>query len=151
MAKKKHKKRTLTKKQKRLVKAILDPDVDTIAEAARIAGYADRSSGRRSLHKSTVQGALQSFINLLEEHGATDHVLARRLAEGLHTKKFSQLGIELGLDRKIIGDYLDKILKVKQYVTGGSKEPTEDNRKQLVIVIGDGNGKAAKNILEDMI
>jgi len=158
MAKKKEKKRRkkkrkLTSKEKKLIKAVLNPEIDTVAEAARIAGYAHRQTAHRTLQKSTIQTALQVFINKLESHGVTDHVLARRLAEGLHTKRFSQFGKVIGLDRKIIGDYIDKVLKIKQYVIGGSREPSVDNRKQLVIVIGNGEDKreTAKEILEEII
>lgn len=152
-AKKGKKKRKLTSKQKKLIKAIASPGVDTVAAAARIAGYAHRQTAHRTLQKPTIQTALQVFINKLENHGATDHVLARRLAEGLHTKRFSQFGKAIGLDRKIIGDYIDKVLKIKQYVIGGSRDPSVDNRKQLVIVIGNGEDKreTASKILDEII
>jgi len=94
MAKQKEKKRRknrkkttrLNKRQRKFVNAILDPDVDTVSEATRIAGYADVNTGYRSLKKPAILGALDEFLQSLTIQGATDPVVARRIAEGLHAK-----------------------------------------------------------------
>jgi len=134
----------LTKKQKKFVNALEDPDVTSVAEASRKAGYADVSSGYRSLEKPLIQSALEHFLKTLEVQGATDKKVALRIAQGLDAKKTTDI------DHHTRHKFVETVLKVKQFVTGGSKEPTQDNRKQLIFIIGD-EGKTGKEALEEII
>jgi len=120
------KKKRLTKKQQRFVGAIANPEVGTIAEAAKIAGYCDRQYGSKVLQSTTIQDALKFFLDKLEAHGATDHVAAHRIAEGLSATKtvfFQHKGIvkdsRVCIDYPTRFKYIELCLKIKQYIKGG--------------------------------
>lgn len=131
------KKQKLTKKQAKFVKAIVNTEINTVAEAARIAGYAlknARQAGYENLQKPTVQSALQKYVELLNAAGATDEVTAQRLAEGLHAKKVTMFGQDAGPDFEQRGKYIDRINKIKKYL---DNDETPGGNKTLILVIGD--------------
>lgn len=125
----------MTKRQQKFVTALTNPEVDTIAEAARIAGYGSpRQRGQQALQSVTVQAALKDYIALLDNFGATNNVTALRLAEGLHAEKVSMFGKKCGPDFEQRGKYVDRINKIRGYMRG---EDDGEEAGKLVIVIGD--------------
>jgi len=130
----------LTKKQRHFVRALINPEIDTVAEAARIAGYADIQSGYRSLKKPNVQSAIKEFSDLLDDHGATDHVLAQRIAEGLHAMKTIAIGTKLAPDYNHRYKYVELVCKIRGYLSGYDTvvNPPYDP-KTVQIVFGDPN------------
>lgn len=127
-------KKPLTKKQRNFVTALVSSNIDTVAEAGRIAGYCDRQQARKTLQSTTVQNALEDFLNLLDSHGATDHVLAQRIAEGLHATKPN--GGDQSPDFHQRFQYVQLICKIKGYLSAYSvRSNDEANKKQLVLVI----------------
>src|SRR3989338_4424432 len=97
-----------TKRQRKFVQALLDPNVNTVTEAARVAGYLRKATGYDLLNLPHIKSSLEHFRRLLDAAGATDEVLAYRLAEGLHVKKVNISGEATGLDYEQIGKYLDR-------------------------------------------
>jgi len=78
------KKRKLpTKKQAALVKALSDPNVKTIAEAGKMAGYNTRQQAHESLQSLTVQESLKGLINELRSCGIDQKLYAKKAKEGL--------------------------------------------------------------------
>jgi len=137
-------KKKLTKKQSRFVAALVNSKVDTIAEAARIAGLCDRAYGTRLIQQNTtIRETLQDYLDTLYAYGATKEVQAQRTAEELHateTKFFQHEGRVCDSREVVAWDVRHKALellaKIHGYVQTAAKIEIDQSQKQLVLIIG---------------
>lgn len=144
----------LTKRQKKLIKAVADPDCLSVAEATRRAGYKDRNNGYEALQKPAVKSALESLLAAMEAKGITDELIAQKISEGLdarQTKFFAHEGVVMDerdtIDFAVRHKYVETVGKIKQVISGGGEQKITDNRKSLIIVIGDGGQDPLQDII----
>lgn len=83
----KKKKKKLSKRQEKLVKAILDPKVQSIKEAGEIAGYSSRQATWKLLQSMTVQEALQDMHKSMHLGGIDNEKIVKRLGEALDAEE----------------------------------------------------------------
>jgi hypothetical protein len=138
------KKRRLTKKQAKLIKAIVDPNVPTIAKAGEIAGYTSRQHTHKAVQGGTVQEVLENFLSKLTAAGVTDEHLARRIKEGLdatETKFFAHEGTVVDqrecVDYYARHKYIETVSKIRKLISGGGEEGGSQ-KQQLILIIGEG-------------
>ena len=120
---------------------MLDPDIKSTAEAARLAGMSPQSAYKLTKSED-FQDALKTFITCLEARGVTNEKLADVLAEGLEsteTKFFSKDGIVE--DERIVPDhatrhkFAETVVKIRKLINTDNTQ-LQDNRK-LIIVMGE--------------
>jgi len=127
----------LTRKQASLVKAFVDPNVSTIAEAGRKAGYADRKGAWRCLQMPTVQDALKEFHDKLLKGGVDDEVLVKVIKDGLKATETVRASLNGEfMDERTVPDYsvrhkyLDTVVKIRGFVRA-DKEPVKNTQVNI--------------------
>lgn len=145
---KKLQKHTLTDKQERLVQAVLDPSVKTLAEAGEQAGYHDRQGAFHALQSATVQNALQAA---LEKAGFDEKLSARILRDAADAEKTVSVedhgeaaapGSRVPVtepDHNIRLKANEQFLKIKKYIGNGHDNGNGKQEQHLHFHFGDTN------------
>src|SRR4030067_234565 len=126
----------MTDKQKRLVGAALNPNITTLTEMGRVAGYYDATNAQRGLKSPKVQNA----IELALERKKVDEPRAARV---LYEAQDAMYGMAVGgrliklPDHNVRGKADEDYLKIKKYIGNGPESAAAE--QHLHLHLGDKN------------
>lgn len=122
------KKKKLTKKQELAIAALVDPNVKTAREAAKMAGMDEAYLCRMSKNvnfQEALQTAKEEFLAKLEKKGIGLDAAANTMANGFTAVTAGQFGGDP--DYKTRLSYLETFLRIKGVLSDG-KEPVKNTQ-----------------------
>lgn len=148
-----------TRKQKKLVKAIVEDPTATLEELGRRAGYSDRQHTHRALKSEAVQGELAKCREMMD---ADDRLqlkpLLNHLAEGLEATEVRSLKVD-GSKLRVSAEvkdfdarfkYLDKALELRGLTKQRGDEAPSGPVNVAIVLMG-GGSEAEKAAVADAL
>lgn len=133
--------RRLTRRQNKLLRALCDPEVKSMAEAGRVAGYSPHGVAGIVAKSSSIQSALSNFLQVLEKSGVTDTYIAESIRDGLkatETKFFQHEGAITDtaevIDYATRHRYIETALRLKRLLANKGEEEKPQQQINIQIV-----------------